>query len=181
MESCPRALFIPIPSVQKCGEYLDADSALTFLLPISAETPTTPPGSRQGRYHYFHFTDVETEALGEGHTCSCHMLVRGEARPGPPDCKCAVRWTKTQEDRSERLEPHLTFLRFSLISLFSLIVQRYFRKFWFHEEQTIANCVGHTSEPTPENHRTYAMAPTVCFPAMTKQFEFCAARSWAGP
>lgn len=54
------------PNAQEYGEYLDADSALTFLLPISAEVPTTPPGSRQGRYHYFCFTDVETEALGEG-------------------------------------------------------------------------------------------------------------------
>lgn len=51
--------------MQQNGEYLDADRALVYLLPLSAGIPTTPLGVRQGRYYYLFFTDVETEALGE--------------------------------------------------------------------------------------------------------------------
>lgn len=49
--------------MQEQGDYLVADQALAFLCSSSAESPTAPLESGQGR-HYPYFTDVETEALG---------------------------------------------------------------------------------------------------------------------
>lgn len=42
-------------------------------------------------------------------------------------------------------------------SFFLLIVQIFFRKCWFQEEQNIANCIGRNSESALENPMTYAI------------------------